>query len=333
MLLRKKIIIGIHGLGNKPPAELLEKWWTSAILEGLRVFGTAPLEVDFEMVYWADTLYPEPEDTTITNPDDPLYTQRPYIQAEDYTIKPYSKTRKKLLDYLEKVMDQLFLNDDMSINFSRITDKFIHKYFKDLDAYYSKFIADTSDANDNIRTIIRERLYKKLIKHRRKDILLIAHSMGSIVAFDVLSQHSSDIKVDTLVTIGSPLGIPVVMNKIAIELAEAGSKLSSPQTPESLVRNWFNLSDLEDKIAINYNLTDDYQPNSRGIRAVDYIVYNNYINKGNANPHSSFGYLRTPEMAGIIEDFSKSKRPAWYLWTASRIKKVFDKFNSSKIRG
>ena len=32
---RKKVIIGIHGLANKPEKKYLEPWWKSAILEGL----------------------------------------------------------------------------------------------------------------------------------------------------------------------------------------------------------------------------------------------------------------------------------------------------------
>ena len=40
----KKIIIGVHGLGNKPPADVLEKWWAASIQEGLAAIGELPLE-------------------------------------------------------------------------------------------------------------------------------------------------------------------------------------------------------------------------------------------------------------------------------------------------
>ncbi len=30
----KKVIIAIHGLGNKPSKKILQKWWKEAILEG-----------------------------------------------------------------------------------------------------------------------------------------------------------------------------------------------------------------------------------------------------------------------------------------------------------
>ncbi len=35
----KKIIIGIHGIGNKPPAKILRKWWLNSIYEGLKKYN------------------------------------------------------------------------------------------------------------------------------------------------------------------------------------------------------------------------------------------------------------------------------------------------------
>ena len=34
-----KVIIGIHGLGNKPQKNLLEEWWKAAINEGFNLAG------------------------------------------------------------------------------------------------------------------------------------------------------------------------------------------------------------------------------------------------------------------------------------------------------
>jgi len=69
---------------------------------------------------------------------------------------------------------------------------------------------------------------------------------------------------------------------------------------------WYNLSDLRDKIAVNYKLEDDFKENARHVRPEDMIVVNNYEYGGEKNPHKSFGYLRTPEVTGIIEAFLES---------------------------
>ena len=50
------VIIGIHGLGNKPPGQLLEHWWKLAMIEGLKTSNFDSVISKFEIVYWADIL-------------------------------------------------------------------------------------------------------------------------------------------------------------------------------------------------------------------------------------------------------------------------------------
>jgi hypothetical protein len=54
----KKIVIAIHGLGNKPAEKLLRESWLQAIQEGLTRAGNHHLDIPFEMVYWADISRP-----------------------------------------------------------------------------------------------------------------------------------------------------------------------------------------------------------------------------------------------------------------------------------
>jgi hypothetical protein len=46
-----KIIIGIHGLGNKPPKTILTEWWGKSILEGLKKYNFHIPDFEFELVY------------------------------------------------------------------------------------------------------------------------------------------------------------------------------------------------------------------------------------------------------------------------------------------
>ncbi len=86
-----------------------------------------------------------------------------------------------------------------------------------------------------------------------------------------------------------------------------------------MVRNWYNFSDLEDKVAINYNLGDDYDENSHHIRANDKIVLNNYEHNGHRNPHKIYGYLRTPEFAEIIDEFLIRGRNKNLIWLMEKV--------------
>ena len=321
-----KIIIGIHGLGNKPPKKVLEKWWKKSIREGLKAHGLSSFFFKFKLVYWADVLHPAPLDLEIKNPKHPLYIKFPYLPATDHHPKIPSKIKQKLLEYLEKQLDKLFLNDDMTINFAAVNDLIIRRYFKDLDAYFASNYYDLRDRNRLARDSIRETLARVLHKYRRKEILLIAHSMGSIIAYDVLCQPNPDIHVNILVTIGSPLGLPVIISKIATEQKTRSKNGKKLCTPESVLEKWYNLSDLRDRVSLNYDLSDDYAKNSRRINPIDKVAYNNYKYKGDKNPHKSYGYLRTPEMAEIIHQFLDQGRTTAGKWLSHLLGRLAQRF-------
>ena len=299
-----KVIIGIHGLGNKPSKETLEMWWVKSMQEGLRKTGKPFSLPKFELVYWADILNEKPLDEKIKDEEDPCFLREKYIPGKDRDyIIPAHPVRKKMLDFLEKQMDKIFLNEDMTINFSSISDTIIHKYFKDLGAYFSEKCLDERGMKCLARDIIRDRAVEVLHKYRKDDILLIGHSMGSIIAYDVLTFLMSELPIDTFVTIGSPLGLPIVMGKIAAINKLILKDKEKLKTPPGVRRNWYNFSDLEDNVAINYNLGDDYGENVNGVKATDFLVFNNYEINNKKNPHKSYGYLRAPEFSGVLFDF------------------------------
>jgi hypothetical protein len=298
-----KIIIGIHGLDNKPPWEILQRSWEKAVLEGLKEAGYLELPFRFSLVYWANLIYPEPLHPEETDTESPLYDDEPYVPAGDFIRKEPSELRKKVLTYLSEQIKALFLNEDMSINFSSITDAIIQRYFKELDLYYCTTCIMKERSGVLVKDVIREQLTATLRHYRDSDILLIAHSMGSIIAYDVLTQCTPDITIDTFVTIGSPLGIPVVMSKIISEQRQTVETVEIARVPEAVIRRWYNLSDLDDNMTVNYKLSDDFRENSHQVMVTDIIVSNNYEYRGKKNPHKSYGYLRTPELAEIVYSF------------------------------
>jgi len=176
--------------------------------------------------------------------------------------------------------------------------------------YYSG--ENLKESNILVRDAIRERLYKVLKKFQGHSIMLIAHSMGSIISYDVLKNHENDIAIDTFVTIGSPLGLPIITGKI---IKEQGG-ISTLTVPNNINNDWYNFSDLEDKVAINYDLADDYAPSLSGVKITDFEIYNNYEVNGIRNPHKVYGYLRTPQLADKMDEFlmtGKNKISTWLI--------------------
>lgn len=318
----KSIIIGIHGLDNKPPDVLLKKWWKKAIREGLKRSGYHHLRVPFRLVYWANFFYEAPQDPSIRDPKHPLYLDDPYTPSAKKPAKfTPSRFKQRVLDYLEEKMDSIFFRDDGVSNFDKISEFIIRKLFSDLDIYYHRVCPSKKCNNLRARESLRNELARVIRKYRKKKILLIAHSMGSIIAYDTLTQSVPDLGIDTFLTIGSPLGLPVIMKKIFSE--QGLDYRERVPSPENVKSRWQNFSDLDDRVAINYNLADDYEPNTHGIGPEDFIVKNDYTCKGEDNAHKSYGYLRAPEVSRAIHEFLNSGRSG----IVSRLFSLIDRFS------
>jgi glycerol-3-phosphate dehydrogenase len=306
----KRVVIGIHGLGNKPSAPILETWWKQSLLEGVNRDGSSLTDIEFKLIYWADILHPLPEDPQVSDVDSPLYLQDPYIPAMKPSPPNPHNLRQKVFEFLENRISRVLLNEDLSINYQSVTDGLIKKYFQDLEAYYSDEINSVISSAEKSRDLIRARLHDVLKEHRHDDVMLIAHSMGSIVAYDVLDLYP-ELHVDTLVTIGSPLGLPVVIGRIEAERTHAEATGRSLPTPDTVKSSWHNLADLEDNVAFDFKIADDYQDNRFGVRPHDMQVINDYQYRRKRNPHKSYGYLRTPEMASILAKFVSVRELSW----------------------
>lgn len=307
-----KVIIAIHGLANKPPKNLLENWWKKAINEGLEEHIASNLgSVKFEMIYWADILSKRPLDPLVTDKENPYYLKEAYTPKTENFKQNELKTPSIFRNLMKKQFEKIFLNSDLSINYSFLTDAFIHRYFSDLDIYYTKECENEKDLKCRAKDLIRKRFVQYLKKYKGDEILLLTHSMGSIIALDVLNILMPRLKIDTLITFGSPLGNPVIRSKIAIELKQRKIRTKKNKilkTPNNITNNWFNFSDLNDTVAIYYKLADKYRANFRGVKVVDFLVQNDYEINGEKNPHKSFGYLRTPEISYAIHDFLVKKK-------------------------
>ncbi|MBN1560663.1 DUF393 domain-containing protein [candidate division KSB1 bacterium] len=303
-----RVIIGIHGLRNKPPARVLKDWWVVSIRDSFENIGQPQLPFRFELLYWVDLLYQQPSNLFLTDADAPLYMKNPYKKIDYSSPAIPDMKRQKRLERLEKLSNQLFHNDRILQSFEGISDRFIHSRFHDLEVYLRNATGYREASDRPIRDVILERLGQLLLKYRRKKVMILAHSMGSIVAYDLLTQPDNPFHVHTLVTMGSPLGQPTIMSKFTA----ANPVVDKLRTPDN-VEHWYNLSDLNDIVALDPTLADDYAPNQKGVTAVDRFVDNRYVWEGATNPHSIFGYLQSPECADIIYTFLTQDRSTFSL--------------------
>jgi hypothetical protein len=276
------MVIGIHGLKNKPEKDLLARWWVMSLQEGLqRNFGLAP-PFTFELVYWADIQYSTPiPEAELDNPYITADGQGPLLRysgtALDTANAIVGKWGGRAID---KGKDLIGLDEHV--------DHLLGLAFDDLRDYYGK---------PDVRNRVRNRLAHALQGHQDTRVCLVAHSMGSIIAYDVLRMLEHDLpEIEHFVTIGSPLGLPIVTQHVREEF-------SNTLVPQQ-VQRWSNLADPGDKIALDCSLRDDYRSTSGGIRVQDELVHNDYVDRaGKSDQHNAYGYLRTPELSDIIRGF------------------------------
>lgn len=319
-----KVIIGIHGLGNKPPKKVLEKWWKESLHEGLKRIGKNHTLPVFELIYWADIIYDNPLDPIITDRNNHCFLEEPYtISPKGFIFKP-SKYRIKFIPYVIKYLKKIILNADFSLKYPNLTTSLVDYYFHELNIYYKEHANNEYSKQALKKKTIIEKAVSVLKKYKKDEILLIGHSMGSIIAYDIMSYELPNIKIHTFATIGSPLGQPFVISKIATRQLLKKNGTDKLKTPSSIILNWFNFSDIEDTIALNHKLSDEFCENSNGVKPKDILIKNDYIIQGKRNPHKSFGYLRSQEFSEMISAFIEEKKPSHLAKTLFNIKMIYD---------
>jgi hypothetical protein len=283
----QRSIVGIHGLNNKPAPDVLGGWWQMALAEGLHRQGLVSQLPDggdqwpFRLAYWADLVHPNP----VPEADDPA----PYVPADGIGALAGGRKgwRRELaalgLEGAGKLAEQLArapIIDEM-------LDEAISEHANDLHRYHT---------DEGLRSRVQDRLRMELDRSDGPQTLLIAHSMGSIIAYDLLRLEPHR-RIGHLVSIGSPLGLS--------QVKRAARQRSGPSRVPDGVMRWTNLADPRDPVStLDLRLRSDYAANASGVRIVDARARNGYVAPaGKANPHKVYGYLRTPEMATIVRDW------------------------------
>jgi hypothetical protein len=139
-----------------------------------------------------------------------------------------------------------------------------------------------------------------------EDVMVIAHCLGSVVAYDVLRALSADgtlrpdAKVHAFVTLGSPLA------NDSVRLRLDGAAEPEPQRYPANLTHWFNLAAVDDYMCHDTTVANDFGPMLRSrllSRLEDYPVCNLTRRYGRPNPHSAVGYLAHPRMAALVADW------------------------------
>lgn len=277
----RPLILGIHGLANKPPREEKQAWWGQAIREGMRRnLGRDREDLPFDFVYWADLRYDAP--LCETRNREPYYAARgrgPFPSPDGISAPTLTDRLYRVVEWCQDRIGRQVLDDVI-----------IEHRLDDLWGYHEDIL---------FRQAARDRLREAFERHAGRPLLVAAHSMGSLIAYDVLrllEREGYRPPVSHFVTMGAPLGLSEIKHRLAAEHGDL-------RVPEAVAR-WSNLGDREDVATVGTVLAESYAPNEAGVGVVDCPVINAYRRpKGGANRHKSYGYLRTPEFSRAVAAF------------------------------
>jgi hypothetical protein len=114
--------------------------------------------------------------------------------------------------------------------------------------------------------------------------VVVSHSMGTVIAYDCLKRLSDCAPVDGLITIGSPLGLDEVQDKL-----QPGWSTADGFPHERLQGRWFNFYDRLDPVCgFDPELANDFNHGGKAV-VIDQVVQNT-----GAWRHSATKYLRQP---------------------------------------
>jgi hypothetical protein len=116
--------------------------------------------------------------------------------------------------------------------------------------------------------------------------IVIAHSLGTIITYDVLSEAAfANLDVPLLITLGCPLGIENVQKRL-----RNGKGRPNPIPPAA--RAWTNFGDRFDPVALERTLRDEFSPTT--------FVRDESVNSPARNNHDLTGYLSIPLVRSAI---------------------------------
>ena len=297
----------IHGRNFKPGKKKLKAMWMDALRHGVkRDFGKKAAKcfdgISKEFVYYGDLSNAFLEERG-----------KNYDEAEDLT------DRRATLNRLKKVKESEFVNKSTYRKNSSMFRGF-REFFLDALSTPADFfgVADNAAAmlapdiahyweeETKFGSEVREALTLPLGKAlaARDDVMLIGHSLGTLVAYDVLwkfcymSEHK-DVRKCTLthfVSLGSPLGNPTVQERLK------GGKLKGPRRYPTNIRRWSNVAAEDDYICHDETVEDDFG-GMASTRVKDYLIYNLSIRDGAAHQHHGAGYLVHPVVASLVQEW------------------------------
>lgn len=275
--MRKYAVVFVHGLAKKPPPDKLEEIWRWGLERNDPrgdVFPNPNPGIDLNVRgvpgffnYYADVFYGTDYETDLGSYYESATPESMNATTVGGVLAPphpdNERERRFLVDFEQKMLAQPTPPSPpvMPAEVSGapapggleiaswlpgpVKEAIIKKAA--MEAYYFLFDKEYQRADGQrfrVRRELRDRLLASLrdAAAKAEKTVLVTHSMGTMVAYDVLRHCEDCPPVETLFTLGSPLGVQEVQD----ELAVPGS--GAVDFPAARLQHWINIYDPLDPI-------------------------------------------------------------------------------------
>lgn len=293
------LIIYIPGLLPKPEAEVHKDALYRCMLEGVRRVDPdiaekiRASEHSFDIVSWTFDFYREYRDIALDMAAiDALIEQQ---IASDDDIREAASFLRRITRWLYR------LGDLLPFLIPHLANERMELHIRDL----LRYTHNKNGIADHVREMLKMPL--RAAWESNRPILLLAHSMGSVIAYDSLWEMTHGdkdaLEIDLLLTMGSPLGQSYLQKRIM------GHGEKGVQRYPNNIRKWINLAAIGDMTALDAELINDFEEMLRLglIESIDdQALFNSFRLDGQLNVHAEYGYLVNNVTGRAIADWWKT---------------------------
>lgn len=297
----------IHGLANKPAQDRLLDIWIRGLSnsEGLDLGAEG---VSASMVYWADVFYESP----VAAADRESATNEAVAESESAELVTLgveqmdAKEKAWVAQLAAKLAVPLAVDEAVAAAPTPVKEvleriplpwplkeRLMKKLLRDLHHYL--FNVQYS-ARPGVACYVQDEIRGRMIRAlkdgaaRTPPHIVVSHSMGTVIAYDCLKRVADAPVVDGLMTIGSPLGLDEIQDKLAPQWSR---KEGFPF--EKVRGGWVNVYDSLDPVAgFDPRLANDYRRGDANV--IDDV---NEQNQG-AWRHEITKYLGGPQLRSSL---------------------------------
>jgi len=294
-------IIFVPGMKPKPPPEIHIHELCRCLAAGLawvrpdaaRLF-TAESSC-LTLVPWTYRFYGSSRDVALDRPGIDAILHAPEPSAEDLAeIESLARKIRRWMHLLGEalpIFSRFIARPEM-----RLTLTEVRRYLK-----------DTGGIATEVRAMLKASLRQAW--EAGEEVLLIGHSLGSVIAYDTLWELShedgSEHSIDLFMTLGSPLASKMIRENLR------GVNRAGKERYPSNIRRWKNFAARGELTALRPYL-ESYFGDMVELGVLESLedhvdIYNHFRGDIGLNVHKSYGYLVTEAVAGSIAEWLLAK--------------------------